>query len=75
MLVRNRDVLTDGGFERPDTRVLGNDTYVLDLDHFLITSLDLPIVVQIVKASEEQNQAVEWRLLRSRCGWSPSFNG
>jgi AraC-like DNA-binding protein len=31
--------------------LLGDDTYVLDAHHFLITSMDLPTVVQIIKAS------------------------
>ena len=31
--------------------LLGDDTYVLDVRHFLITSVDLPTVVQIIKAS------------------------
>jgi AraC-like DNA-binding protein len=34
--------------------LLGDDTYVLDPHHFLITSLDLPTVVQIIHASREQ---------------------
>jgi len=34
--------------------LLGNDTYVFDAHHFLITSLDLPTVVQIIQASPEQ---------------------
>jgi AraC-like DNA-binding protein len=34
--------------------LLGDDTYVLDVDHFLITSVDLPTVVQIIKASREK---------------------
>jgi len=34
--------------------LLGDDTYVLDADHFLITSVDLPTVVQIIKASQEK---------------------
>ena len=34
--------------------LLGEDTYVFDPDHFLITSLDLPTVVQIIKASREK---------------------
>jgi AraC-like DNA-binding protein len=34
--------------------LLGDDTYVLDVHHFLITSVDLPTVVQIIKASREQ---------------------
>jgi AraC-like DNA-binding protein len=34
--------------------LLGDDTYVLDVHHFLITSLDLPTVVQIIKASREK---------------------
>jgi AraC-like DNA-binding protein len=33
--------------------LLGNDTYVLDVHHFLITSVDLPTVVQITQASRE----------------------
>jgi AraC-like DNA-binding protein len=32
--------------------LLGDDTYVLDVHHFLITSVDLPTVVQIIKASQ-----------------------
>ncbi len=34
--------------------VLGDDTYVFDPHHFLITSVDLPTVVQIIKASREK---------------------
>jgi len=34
--------------------LLGDDTYVLDVHHFLITSVDLPTVVQIIKASREK---------------------
>ena len=34
--------------------LLGDDTYVFDAHHFLITSLDLPTVVQILQASREK---------------------
>jgi hypothetical protein len=34
--------------------LLGGDTYVFDAHHFLITSLDLPTVVQIIQASREK---------------------
>jgi AraC-like DNA-binding protein len=34
--------------------LLGDDTYVFDARHFLITSLDLPTVVQIIQASREK---------------------
>ena len=34
--------------------LLGDDTYVFDVNHFLITSVDLPTVVQILHASREQ---------------------
>jgi AraC-like DNA-binding protein len=34
--------------------VLGDDTYVYDADHFLITSLDLPVICQVIKASREK---------------------
>lgn len=34
--------------------VLGDDTYVYDAHHFLITSVDLPTVVQIIEASPEK---------------------
>ena len=34
--------------------LLGDDTYVLDVHHFLITSVDLPTVVKIIKASREK---------------------
>ncbi len=34
--------------------LLGDDTYVYDAHHFLITSVDLPTVVQIIKASREK---------------------
>ncbi len=34
--------------------LLGDDTYVYDAHHFLITSVDLPTVVQIVKATSEK---------------------
>ena len=34
--------------------LLGDDTYVFDAHHFLLTSVDLPTVVQILHASREQ---------------------
>jgi AraC-like DNA-binding protein len=34
--------------------LLGDDTYVLDVHHFLITAVDLPTVVQILHASRAQ---------------------
>jgi AraC-like DNA-binding protein len=34
--------------------VLGDETYIYDAHHFLITSVDLPTVVQIIKASPEK---------------------
>jgi len=34
--------------------LLGDDTYVYDAHHFLITSVDLPTVVQIITASPEK---------------------
>jgi len=34
--------------------LLGDDTYIYDPHHFLITSVDLPTVVQIIKASREK---------------------
>ncbi|MBI5580168.1 MAG: AraC family transcriptional regulator [Deltaproteobacteria bacterium] len=34
--------------------LLGGDTYVYDVRHFLITSVDLPTVVQVTKASREK---------------------
>ena len=34
--------------------LLGDDTYVFDAHHFLITSVALPTVVQILHASREQ---------------------
>jgi AraC-like DNA-binding protein len=34
--------------------LLGDDSYVLDVHHFLITSVDLPTVVQIIQASREK---------------------
>jgi AraC-like DNA-binding protein len=34
--------------------LLGDDTYVYDKQHFLITSVDLPTFVQIIKASREK---------------------
>jgi AraC-like DNA-binding protein len=34
--------------------LLGDDAYVLDVHHFLITSVDLPTMVQIITASREQ---------------------
>ena len=34
--------------------LLGDDTYVFDVHHFLITSVDLPTVVQVIKASREK---------------------
>ncbi|HUN53826.1 MAG TPA: AraC family transcriptional regulator [Smithella sp.] len=33
---------------------LGEDTYVYDENHFLITSVDLPTVVQVIEASHEK---------------------
>lgn len=33
---------------------LGEDVYVYDADHFLITSIDLPVVAQIIEASPEK---------------------
>jgi AraC-like DNA-binding protein len=34
--------------------LLGDDTYVFDAHHFLLTAVDLPTVVQIIQASREQ---------------------
>jgi len=34
--------------------LLGDDTYVYDVHHFLITSVDIPTVVQVIKASREK---------------------
>jgi len=34
--------------------LLGDDTFVYDAHHFLVTSVDLPTVVQVVKASQEK---------------------
>jgi AraC-like DNA-binding protein len=34
--------------------LLGDDTYVYDVHHFLITSVNLPTVVQVIKASREK---------------------
>ena len=34
--------------------LLGDDTYVYDVHHFLITSVDLPTVVQVIKANREK---------------------
>jgi len=34
--------------------LLGDETYVYDARHFLITSVDLPTIVQVVKASREK---------------------
>jgi len=34
--------------------VLGGDTYVYDTHHFLITSVDIPTTVQVVKASRQK---------------------
>jgi AraC-like DNA-binding protein len=34
--------------------LLGDDAYVLDVHHFLITSVDLPTIVQIIQASREK---------------------
>ena len=34
--------------------VLGDDAYVYDTHHFLITSVDLPVVCQVLKASREK---------------------
>ena len=34
--------------------LLGEDTYVYDVNHFLVTSVDLPTVVQVIKASREK---------------------
>src|SRR2546421_7474947 len=35
--------------------LLGDDTYVFDAHHFLLTAVDLPTVVQILHASREQS--------------------
>jgi len=34
--------------------VLGDDTFIYDVRHFLITSVDIPTVVQVIKASREK---------------------
>jgi AraC-like DNA-binding protein len=34
--------------------LLGDDTYVYDANHFLITSADIPTVVRVIKASKER---------------------
>ncbi|HWG96411.1 MAG TPA: AraC family transcriptional regulator [Nitrospira sp.] len=34
--------------------LLGDDVYVYDAHHFLITSVDLPVICQVLKASREQ---------------------
>jgi AraC-like DNA-binding protein len=34
--------------------LLGDDTYVYDAHHFLLTSVDLPTVVQVIEASREK---------------------
>lgn len=34
--------------------MLGEDSYVYDANHFLITSVDLPVVAQIIEASKER---------------------
>ncbi len=34
--------------------LLGNDVYVYDTHHFLITSVDLPMVAEVIKASRER---------------------
>jgi len=34
--------------------LLGDDTYMLDVRHFLITSVDLPTVIQVIEASREK---------------------
>jgi AraC-like DNA-binding protein len=34
--------------------LLGDDTFVYDAHHFLVTSVDLPTVVQVIKASQEK---------------------
>ena len=33
---------------------LGDDAYVYDTHHFLLTSVDLPTFVQVIKASQEK---------------------
>jgi AraC-like DNA-binding protein len=43
--------LTTQGIKRV---ILGDDTFVYDPHHFLITSVNLPTVVQIIKASREK---------------------
>jgi hypothetical protein len=43
--------------------LLGDDTYVLDVHHFLITSVDLPTVTQILQASQAQPYlSLVWKL-------------
>lgn len=34
--------------------ILGEDVYVYDANHFLVTSVDLPVVAQIIEASREK---------------------
>src|SRR6266487_2292773 len=34
--------------------LLGDDTYVYDVQHYLITSVHLPTVVQVIEASREK---------------------
>jgi len=34
--------------------MLGEDAYVYDVDHYLITSVDLPVVAEIIQASPEE---------------------
>ena len=46
--------------------LLGDETYVYDAHHFLITSVDLPTVVQIIKASPQKPYLglmlkIDWR--------------
>ena len=39
---------------RGQARTLGDDTYVYDAQHFLVTEVHLPTFVQIVEASQEK---------------------
>ena len=48
--------------------MLGGDVYVYDPHHFLITSVDLPAVCQIIKASREKPYlSLLLKLINAKC--------
>ncbi|MDI3473292.1 MAG: hypothetical protein PWQ48_1573, partial [Thermotogaceae bacterium] len=42
---------------------LGDETYIYDIKHFLLTSIDLPVTTQIIEASEEKPYiGITWQI-------------